>query len=63
MRAFLTVTAIVFGLVTVAHIWRMVSESPNLAREPWFLALTILAAALCIWAVRLLVRQRRTNIP
>lgn len=59
MKIYLALTAVVFGLLTVVHIWRMVAESASLARDPWFLLLTGLSAALCLWAVRLLVAQRR----
>ena len=54
MKAYLLSTATIFGLITVAHIWRMIAESAALAREPWYLGLTILSAALCGWAIRLL---------
>ena len=59
MRFYLTLTAIVFGLLTVMHIWRMIAESASLARDPFFLLITVIAAALCVWAVRLLVVDRR----
>ncbi len=54
MKAYLITTGGIFGLVTVAHIWRMVVESSLLAREPWYILLTVLAAGMCVWAVRLL---------
>jgi hypothetical protein len=59
MKTYLTLTAVVFGLLTVMHLWRMMAESGSLARDPWFLLLTVLSAGLCIWAVRLLVVQRK----
>jgi len=59
MRFYLLLTAIVFGLLTVMHLWRMISESTALARDPIFLLLTVVSAALCVWAVRLLVIDRR----
>ena len=54
MRAYLVTTGTVFGLITAAHVWRVLVESRALARDPWFLLVTFLAAALCLWAVRLL---------
>ena len=54
MRAYLMTTGTVFGLVTVAHLWRIAAEWPHLATEPFYLALTLAAAALCLWAWRLL---------
>jgi hypothetical protein len=59
MKAYLATTGTVFGLVAVAHVLRMVLENPHLAREPWYLGLTVLAAALSGWAWRLLWLVRR----
>lgn len=58
MRAYLMTTGAIFGLIVVAHVWRMVEEGANLAADPAYLALTAASGALCLWAVRLLVRQR-----
>jgi len=51
-------TGAVFGLLTLAHIWRIVEEGPHLAKEPWYVLITISAAGLCLWALRLLWRDR-----
>ena len=56
MKAYVMTTGAVFGLITLAHIWRVIVE-PHLAREPWYVLLTLAAAALCLWAVRLLWRS------
>ncbi|HSQ30346.1 MAG TPA: hypothetical protein VLN49_10885 [Gemmatimonadaceae bacterium] len=63
MRPYLLVTSIVFGLVTVAHVWRMIGESAALAREPWFLALTVVAAGLSIWSAVLYRRGQHGAQP
>jgi len=63
MRPYLLVTSIVFGLVTVAHIWRMVGESTSLAKDPWFLALTVVAAGLSIWSALLFRRAKQNARP
>ena len=55
MKAYLSVTAGLFGLVTAVHIWRAVLER-ELATEPWFILITAAAAFLCLWALRLLRR-------
>ena len=60
MKAYVIVTGTVFGLVTVAHIWRAFVEGPQLARDPWFILLTLAVAALCLWAIRLIWRWPRT---
>ena len=57
MRAFLIVTASVFGLIVVVHVWRALEEGPHVATEPSFVLATVIAAGLCLWACRLL-RQR-----
>lgn len=58
MRAYLMTTGAIFGLIVVAHVWRIVEEGAHLAADPAYLALTAASGALCLWAVRLLVRQR-----
>jgi len=60
MKAYVMTTGAVFGLITVAHIWRVFAESPRLATEPWFVLLTVATAALFLWALRLLWRSPRT---
>ena len=59
MRIYLGVTATIFALLTVLHIWRMLFESTALARDPVLVSITILSAVLCVWAVRLLLSRRR----
>ncbi|HEX5074785.1 MAG TPA: hypothetical protein VFW03_16320 [Gemmatimonadaceae bacterium] len=60
MRAYLITTGTVFTLIAAAHVWRVISESASLARDPWFILLTVLAAALSIWAWRLLRETTRS---
>ena len=59
MKAYLTTTGTVFGLITLAHIGRIFAEGPRLAKDPVFLLLTLAAAALSFWAWRLLWRSSR----
>ncbi len=49
MKAYLITTGAVFALITVAHICRMVVETEQ-AKDPWFIALTLLTAGLSMWA-------------
>jgi hypothetical protein len=60
MKAYLSTTGTLFGLITVAHIWRVIAESASLARDPWYILLTAIAAAFCAWAFRLLWQVRRS---
>ena len=59
MKAYVITTGTIFGLIVVAHIWRIVVEGAALARDPVFIALTVAAAALTIWSCRLLVISYR----
>jgi hypothetical protein len=60
MKAYLMTTGSVFGLIVLAHVWRVIAEGPHLVTDPWYILLTAAAAALCVWAwclLRLLPRQ------
>ena len=59
MRAYVMTTGTIFGLIVIAHVLRIAHESPALGRDPFFLALTVACAALCVWAFSLL-RRRQT---
>ncbi len=59
MRAFLAIVGVIFGLITVAHVWRIVFENAKLATDPIFILLTIVSAALSAWAFVLLWRWRK----
>ena len=59
MKAYVMTTGTVFGLLTLVHIWR-VFEERHLVKEPWYILITAAAAALSIWAWRLLWRSRRS---
>jgi len=57
MKSYVTTTGAVFGLITLLHLWRMIVEWPKPATDPWYILLTLLAAALSLWAWRLLRRS------
>jgi hypothetical protein len=54
MRAYIATTGLVFALLVLAHVWRLLAEGIYVARDPWLVGSTVLAAALAIWAWRLL---------
>ena len=54
MKAYVTTTGTIFLLVTLVHIWRAIEEGPGLLKNPWWILITLAAAALSIWAFRLL---------
>jgi hypothetical protein len=53
MKAYVMTTGAVFGLLVVAHVWRVIEEGVALAKDPIYILITIAAAALCLWAWRL----------
>jgi uncharacterized membrane protein len=59
VKAYVISTGALFGLLTVAHLWRMISAEPEMARDPWYILITVAAAALCFWARSLLRRSSR----
>ena len=52
MRTYVITTGVIFGLLVVAHIWRMFVES-HLATDPSYIGITLAAALLGLWAARL----------
>ena len=61
MRPYLFVTGTVFALIVVAHVARAVAEGMTPMHDPWWDALTLLAAGLSIWAFRLALKQPKTS--
>jgi hypothetical protein len=60
MRAYVTTTGVVFGLLFGVHIWRVIVEGTQLARDPFWVLITVAAGALSIWAWLELRRSSRT---
>jgi hypothetical protein len=54
MKAYLLTTGTLFGVLALVHVWRAIDTEPQLASEPWYVLVTIIAAALSVWAFRLL---------
>ena len=61
MKAYVITTGTAFGLLTLVHLWRMVEER-HLATDPWYLLITAISAALCLWAFRVIWRARRAGV-
>lgn len=59
MKAYLITTGTTFGLITLAHVWRVFAEGGHLATDPVFMLLTAVSAGLCWWAFRLLRQMAR----
>jgi hypothetical protein len=60
MKTYVIVTGSVFGLVTLAHVWRFFVER-HVGTDPFFLAITVIAASLCAWAVWLVGSTPRSR--
>lgn len=58
MKAYIITTGLIFALITIAHFARMATETHVLS-EPLYLLLTLISAALAIWAVVVLRRLSR----
>lgn len=54
MRAYVATTGVLFGLLTLVHLWRMYEEGASVTTDPWFLTVTGVAAGMCYWAWRVM---------
>ncbi len=54
MKAYLITNGTIYGLIVLAHILRVSAEGSQLAKDPAYVALTLLAATLSIWSFSLL---------
>ena len=61
MKAYVITTGVAFGLLTLAHLLRIVGEDPGLAADPFYIAITAASAALCVWAFVVLRRERHRD--
>ena len=61
MKAYVMTTGVVFALLTLAHILRIIVEGPHLAKDPFYVLITVAAGGLCLWAWRLLRLSKGRN--
>jgi hypothetical protein len=54
MKAYVMTTGALFGLLTLAHLLRIIQEGRHLTNDPLYILITLAAATLCLWAWRLL---------
>ena len=59
MRTYLIVTCALSALLVAIHVLRFVLEGPRVATDHFFVGATVVAAALAVWAWRLLRRLGR----
>lgn len=66
MKPYLITTGTLFGLLAVAHLLRTIAEWSRLTTDPWFIlegpGIGVLAAAIAIWAGRLLYRRPEAGL-
>jgi len=60
MKAYVMTTGAVFGLLTLAHLLRIIVEGRHLATDPVYILITVAAASLCLWAWRVLRLAKRS---
>jgi hypothetical protein len=60
VKTYIALTTALFGLLTVTHVWRAIVE-PS-ARDPWFIAITVVSALLCVWGSRVFLSVRQSAI-
>jgi len=61
MKAYVITSGVIFGLLTIAHVLRIIFENRQLATEPFFFLITLACAALAVWAWLALRRHQRSN--
>jgi len=59
MRAYVAVATAIFGLISIAHVWRAAVER-HIIHQPWWVTITLLGFALFFWGLSLLLRRSRT---
>lgn len=62
MKTYVMTTGSLFGLLTVAHLWRMIEER-QMATEPWYILITVAAGIMSLWAWRLVRRSTESPQP
>ena len=60
MKPYVITTGVIFALITAAHVWRIIAESPRLLGDPSFVLLTVASGALAVWAWTLVQRRGRS---
>ena len=60
MKTYLAITGAIFALLTLLHLWKIVGEWRGIDANFWVVAiLTLVCAALAVWAWKLLRSLRR----
>lgn len=57
MKAYLTATSLVFGLILLAHAARVLGEGFHVLQDPFYDVATLITACMFGWSLRLLRRR------
>ena len=60
MKTYVVTTGVVFGLLALAHVWRVRAEGTGVL-NPFFVAITVVAAAFSVWAFLLVRKVAKPN--
>jgi len=52
MRGYILTSGVIFALLALSHVARIVMESWSLAQRPEFVGISLVAAAMAVWAFR-----------
>jgi hypothetical protein len=52
MKAYVTTTGTLFALLVLVHIGRAIAEGTSMLRDPFYIVVTLMSAALAAWAWR-----------
>jgi hypothetical protein len=65
MKPYIITTGVIFALVAAAHVLRTILEWSRVGTDPWFMlegpGLGVFAAAIALWAWRLLTLPARAH--
>ena len=61
MRIYIGITGLLFALMFAAHVARIWIEGTQLLSEPIFIVTTLASLGLSVWAVLVLMRDRRRD--
>jgi hypothetical protein len=59
VKAYVTTTGVLFGLLVLVHIWRAIVEGGSTFKDPYYVVITGACAGLAAWAWRVRSENRR----
>lgn len=62
MRAFTAIAGMLFGLLFLAHVWRIIDEGTGPVADPIFILTSTASLIASVWAFVLLIRTNRKSV-